>query len=476
MVGLSHKSAPVAILEQAAVSGDTLAKLLRDVTLAESVAETFIVSTCNRVEVYAEVDRFHAGVTAVCELFARHCGMPGRELTPHLYVHYEDQAVSHLLGVACGLDSMVVGEGQILGQVRAALKLGEEHGTVGRVLGGLGRVALRAGKRARAETAIDQAGQSLVSVALELAAASLSPASLGPASLGPASLGPASLGPASLGPVREDKQLAGRDVLIVGAGSMSALAAAAASRSGAARIAVANRTRSHAERLAAGVGAGVTVLGDLPAALAAADIVVSCTGAAGHVITRAQVAAATARRQNPLVLVDLALPRDIEPEVADLPGVTLIGLDQLSGHATAARDGDVAAVRAICEAELAAYRSAVDAARVAPTVVALRAKAATVVDAELARLASRLSGDGLSGHALEEIAQTVRRVVDKLLHAPTVRVKELAGSPGGEEYAAALRVLFDLDPRAVEAVIRAAPEQDAHGDQQATRAGEEVQR
>ena len=265
-------------------------------------------------------------------------------------------------------------------------------------------------------------------------------------------------------------------MLIVGAGSMSALAAAAASRSGAARIAVANRTRSHAERLAAGVGAGVTVLGDLPAALAAADIVVSCTGAAGHVITRAQVAAATARRQNPLVLVDLALPRDIEPEVADLPGVALIGLDQLSEHATTARDGDVAAVRAICEAELAAYRSAVDAARVAPTVVALRAKAATVVDAELARLASRLSGDGLSGHALEEIAQTVRRVVDKLLHAPTVRVKELAGSPGGEEYAAALRVLFDLDPRAVEAVIRAAPEQDAHGDQQPTRAGEEVQR
>jgi len=454
VVGLSHKSAPVAILEQASVSGDTLVKLLRDITLAESVAETFIVSTCNRVEVYADVDRFHAGVTAICELFARHCGVPARELTPHLYVHYEDRAVSHLLGVACGLDSMVVGESQIQGQVRAALKLGEEHGTAGRVLGDLGRVALRAGKRSRAETGIDQAGQSLVSVALELAAAGFGPAS----------------------PATQDKPLAGRDVLIVGAGSMSALAAAAASRSGAARIAVANRTRSHAERLAAGVGAGVTVLGDLPAALAAADIVVSCTGAAGHVITRAQVAAATARRQNPLVLVDLALPRDIEPEVADLPGVTLIGLDQLSGHATAARDGDVAAVRAICEAELAAYRSAVDAARVAPTVVALRAKAATVVDAELARLASRLSGDGLSGHALEEIAQTVRRVVDKLLHAPTVRVKELAGSPGGEEYAAALRVLFDLDPRAVEAVIRAAPEQDAHGDQQATRAGEEVQR
>jgi len=263
---------------------------------------------------------------------------------------------------------------------------------------------------------------------------------------------------------------------VVGAGSMSALAAATASRAGAARIAVANRTRTHAERLAAHVGANAIALADLAADLAAADIVVSCTGAAGHVITRAQVAAATAGRDRPLVLVDLALPRDVEPEVAGLPGVTVIGLDQLGGHATAARDADVAAVRAICEAELAAYRSAVDAARVAPTVVALRTMAATVVDAELARLASRLSGDDLSGHALDEIAQTVRRVVDKLLHAPTVRVKELAGSPGGEEYAAALRVLFDLDPRAVEAVTRAAPEQEAHGDQQPTRAGEEVQR
>ena len=458
VVGLSHKSAPVAILEQAAVSGDTLVKLLRDVTLAESVAETFIVSTCHRVEVYAEVDRFHAGVTAVCELFGRHCGVPARDLTPHLYVHYEDRAVSHLLAVACGLDSMVVGEGQILGQVRAALKLGEEHGTVGRVLGDLGRVALRAGKRARAETGIDQAGQSLVSVALELAAASLA--------------GEAGNDEAATA----NQWLAGRDVLVVGAGSMSALAAATASRAGAARIAVANRTRTHAERLAAHVGANAIALADLATDLAAADIVVSCTGAAGHVITRAQVAAATAGRDRPLVLVDLALPRDVEPEVAGLPGVTVIGLDQLGGHATAARDADVAAVRAICEAELAAYRSAVDAARVAPTVVALRTMAATVVDAELARLASRLSGDDLSGHALDEIAQTVRRVVDKLLHAPTVRVKELAGSPGGEEYAAALRVLFDLDPRAVEAVTRAAPEQEAHGDQQPTRAGEEVQR
>ena len=456
VVGLSHKSAPVAVLERAAVSGDTLTKLLRDVVQAEPVAEAFVVSTCNRVEVYAEVDRFHAGVTAICELLARHCGVPSQELTQYLYVHYEDRAVSHLLAVAAGLDSMVVGEDQILGQVRSAVKLAAEHGTAGRVLGELGRLALRTGKRARAETAIGRAGLSLLSAAVEVAAARLGPGAGLPA------------GPGA-------DALAGRDVLIVGAGSMSGLAAATAVRSGAASITVANRTRAHAERLAASVTTAVTTvtgLKDLPAALAAADVVISCTGAAGHVITGNMVSAALAARpkgrraqaagkaHSPLVIMDLAMPRDVEPAVAGLPGVVLIGMDQLSEHTSAVRDDDVAAVRAILEAELAAYQSAMDAARVAPTVVALRAKAAKVVDAELARLAGRLGADGLSGHALDEVAQTVRRVVDKLLHAPTVRVKELAGSPGGEEYAAALRVLFDLDPRAVEAVTRAAPEQE----------------
>ncbi len=442
VVGLSHKSAPVATLERAAVSGDTLTKLLRDVVQAEPVAESFVVSTCNRVEVYADVDRFHAGVTAICELLARHCGMPPHELTPHLYVHYEDRAVSHLLAVAAGLDSMVVGEDQILGQVRSAVKLAAEHGTAGRVLGELGQLALRTGKRARAETGIGRAGLSLLSAAVELAATSLGPLSPGP------------------------DALAGRDILIVGAGSMSALAAATAARSGAASIVVANRTRERAERLAASVNTTVTKitgLADLPAAMASADVLISCTGAAGHVITHDMVSAALTARDTPgpFVILDLAMPRDVEPAAAGLPGVVLIGMDELGDHATAIRDDDVATVRAILEAELVAYQSAVDAARVAPTVVALRAKAAKVVDVELARLAGRLNADGLSGRAMDEIAQTVRRVVDKLLHAPTVRVKELAGSPGGEEYAAALRVLFDLDPRAVEAVTRAAPEEGA---------------
>ena len=435
VVGLSHKSAPVPVLERAAVSGDTLGKLLHDVALLPDIAETFVISTCNRVEVYAEVGRFHGGVAGVAELLSRHSGIPAHELTSCLYVHYEDRAVQHLLAVSSGLESMVVGEGQILGQVRSALKLAGDEGTLGRSLRDLGRLALRTGKRARAETGIDRLGLSLVSVGLDLAR------------------------PGEAGP--DDGALSGLHVLVVGAGAMSGLAVATAARAGAARLTVANRTRAKAERLAAGVAgdvaSAVADFTDLPAAIAAADLVISCTGAANLVITEAVMREVLAARRpgHDLVLLDLAMPRDVEPGVADLPGVRVIGLDDLRGTGGGVGADDVAAVRAIVEEEYAAYGSAVRAARVTPTVVALRAKAATVVDAELSRLAGRLSEEGVSGHALEEIGQTVRRVVDKLLHAPTVRVKELASSPDGEEYAAALRVLFDLDPRTVDAVTRA---------------------
>lgn len=473
VVGLSHKSAPVPVLERASVSGDTLGKLLEDVAHLPDIAETFVISTCNRVEVYVDAARFHGAVAGVCDLLARYSGIRATELTSSLYVHYEDRAVQHLLGVASGLDSMVVGEDQILGQVRSALGLARAHGTLGRALGDLGRAALRAGKRARAQTGIDRLGLSLVSVGLELAAARISP--------GPASV---TLDASTLDGImpNADGILAGRHVLVVGAGAMSGLVVATAARSGAARVTVANRTRRKAERLAAavtehapGAAGDVADFGALPAAMADADLVVSCTGASGLVITRTTVRSAMEARAvkesahpvmrsarprpaggRPLILLDLAMPRDVDPAVAELPGAHVIGMSEISdGGGAAVGEKEIAAVRSIVEEEFEAYGSAVRAASVTPTVVALRAKAATVVDAELARLAGRISEDGLSGHALDEIGRTVQRVVDKLLHAPTVRVKELASSPGGEDYAKALRVLFDLDPRTVEAVTRA---------------------
>jgi glutamyl-tRNA reductase len=438
VVGLSHKSAPVPVLERAALGAEDLPKLLRDLHHTGDVAGTFVISTCNRVEIYADVDRFHGSVAAICELLSRYSGLPTQELTGYLYVHYEDRAVKHLLNVAAGLDSMVVGEGQILGQVRTALNTAREHGTLGRVLGEAGSAALRAGKRAHTETGIDRAGASLVSVGIEAAAAALGRPSL-----------------------------IGQRVLVVGAGSMSSLAATTAGRAGAAEVTVANRTRRHAERLAASIGGRTADLAQLPAAIARADLVISCTGASGLVITAETVEQAQREpaAAGPLVFLDLAMPRDVGADVAELPGVTIIGMDELAdaGRTAVAGPGvlgEVAAVRTIVDEEFAAYRSAAHAVQVTPTVVALRAKAAGVVDAELARLAGRLQNvEGLDAHALDEIARTVRRVVDKLLHAPTVRVKELAGSPRGDGYDEALRVLFDLDPGTVEAVTRAEPDE-----------------
>ena len=239
VVGMSHKSAPVPVLERATLSGDALPKLLRDLFHAGDVAGTFVISTCNRVEIYADVNRFHGSVAAVCELLSRYSGIVTHELTGHLYVHYEEGAVKHLLAVAAGLDSMVVGEGQILGQVRSALNVARENGTLGRVLGEVGSAALRTGKRAHSETGIDRTGASLVSVGIDAATEALGIPSL-----------------------------SGRDVLVVGAGSMSAIAATTASRAGAGRVTVANRTRRHAERLAASVGGGTADLADLPRAIA----------------------------------------------------------------------------------------------------------------------------------------------------------------------------------------------------------------
>jgi glutamyl-tRNA reductase len=438
VVGLSHKGAPLATLERVALTGDALGKLLHDVFRAEDIAGALVLSTCNRVEIYAEVGKFHGAVASVCELLSRHSQVPQGELTPYLYVHYEDRAVQHLLAVACGLDSMVIGESQILGQLRQALKLAREQGTLGRTLSELGSVALRTGKRAHTETAVGKAGASLVTVGLQAAATHLG----------------AEAAPAAL---------AGKNVLVVGAGAMSGLAVASVAKTGPAALVVASRTRQRAERLAASAGGRAGQMSELASLMAAADLVVSCTGAPGHVITSDVVKTALSQRsgRSPrMVLVDLAMPRDVEPGVADIPGVTVIDLETLSTDVSA--DGapvggvpadDIEQVHRIMAEELATHVSASRAATVAPTVVALRAKAARVVEAEMARLAGRLAA--LDTASIEEISRSMRRITDKLLHDPTVRVKELADAPGAESYEGALRVLFDLDPATVQAVAQA---------------------
>ncbi|MDH6451998.1 MULTISPECIES: glutamyl-tRNA reductase [unclassified Streptomyces] len=552
VVGLSHRSAPVSVLERAALHVDAQVKLLQDTVAAEPATEAAVLATCNRIELYADVDKFHAGVAELSTLLAQHSGVGLDELTPYLYVHYEDRAVHHLFSVACGLDSMVVGEGQILGQIKDSLARAQELHTAGRLLNDLFQQALRVGKRAHSETGIDRAGQSLVTFGLEQLAS---------------------------GTAVQDWAL-GKKALVIGAGSMSSLAAATLARVGVTEIVVANRTAERAERLAeilndgadSDVVARAVPMGSVPDELTRADVVVSCTGATGLVLTAEAVAAgrgldawpgadavpsrsgsgaaqaarlpadhgteencpldlapvpstagfsvlgeaavagmaaseleqhaawvdnaprpqgsvalvdpveeadaiaalaATAavigrvperRKPEPvaeiprpapsLFLLDLAMPRDIDAAVHRLAGVRLVDIESLAeASADAPMAADVDQVRRIVADEVAAFGAALRAAHITPTVVALRTMAADVVANEIARLDGRLPG--LDDKQRGEITQTVRRVVDKLLHAPTVRVKQLAAEPGGAGYADALRTLFDLDPETVAAVSRA---------------------
>jgi glutamyl-tRNA reductase len=421
VVGMSHRSAPVALLERVALDTEGVHKLIDDVAACEHVTEATVIATCNRVEIYAEVDRFHGSVEEVSRLLVDRAGESPEAMLPHLYVHYDDGAVSHLFQVVAGLDSMAIGEGQILGQTRDALSTGQEIGTVGPGLNVLFQQALRVGKRARAETDIDRAAPSLVSAALDRSHAAVG-------------------------------DLSGKRVLVLGAGSMAGLATATVARRGAGSITVANRTAGNADRLAAEYGARAAALTDLAAELAVCDVLVSCTGATGVVVDRQTVAAAVAGGRE-LAIIDLALPHDVDPSVAELPGVTLINLAELADEL---RDSDagreVQEVRRIVAQEVAAFLNARRQSAVTPTVVALRTMATSVVDAEMERLAGRLPD--LDEATRAEVLHTVRRVADKLLHQPTVRVKELANETGAVSYAAALAELFALDPDAVDAVTR----------------------
>jgi glutamyl-tRNA reductase len=421
VVGMSHNSAPVSVLEQVARDPEGALKLIRDVFDNEHVVEATVLSTCNRIEVYAEVDRFHGSVEAISRLILGPSSEPDELLVPHLYVHYDDAAVSHLFHVGSGLESMVVGESQILGQTREALRVGQETGTVGPALNSLFQQALRVGKRAHAETDIDRAGPSLVAAALEEATAHLG-------------------------------RSTGLRALVLGAGAMASLSVSTLARLGTGSVVVANRTPHKAERLAEQYGGRAVPLDQVPAELAEVDLVISCTGATGMVLDAPTLRAARTGT-DPLVVIDLALPRDVDPAIAAEPGVHLINLEVLAADLEQAGEAaEIADVRSIVAQELSAYLAARRSASVTPTVVALRTMATGVVEAELQRLAGRLPQ--LDDEARAEIEQAVRRVADKLLHQPTVRVKELANEAGAVSYATALAELFALDPDAVEAVTR----------------------
>ncbi|NHD16484.1 MULTISPECIES: glutamyl-tRNA reductase [unclassified Actinopolyspora] len=426
-VGLSHQSSPVRMLERVAVGAEDVDKLLHELLRKEHICEALLVATCNRVEVYAVAETFHGGLDDVTSVLARHSGSEFVELADHLYVHYAGAAVEHMFSVASGLDSMVVGEAQILGQLRQAYGDADRAGTVGKTLHELAQQALRVGKRVHSETDIDSTGASVVSEGLADAE-------------------------------RAHGGLTGRSALLVGAGSMGALAAAQLKRLGISDVVIANRTPENGARLAEslradGLAADTVALDGLTRAVRAADVVVTCTGAVGAVVDAETVSAALAERssERPLVFCDLGLPRDTEPEVDELPGVTVVDLESLQRRLADENGGSAEQdASAIIAEEVRSYLAAQRSAEVTPTVTALRKRAAEVVDSELLRLDSRLPE--LDTDVREELTRTVRRVVDKLLHTPTVRVKQLASAPGGSGYADALRELFELDPQTAAAI------------------------
>jgi glutamyl-tRNA reductase len=404
------------VLERAAVPADDMRKTLEELYNTEVISEVLLLSTCNRVEVYADVPRFHPGVAEITSVLARHAGLAVSDLSDHLYVHFAEAAAEHLFTVASGLDSMVIGESQILGQLRSAYALGTEVGSVSRVLHDLAQTALRVGKRVHSDTGIDRAGASIVSVALDRATEILG-------------------------------HLEGQRALIVGAGSMGALSGATLRRRGVTDIVVANRSPERAARLATALDGRAAPLADLAQEIGSADLLISSTGSTGLVVEADLIGD---RSDRPLVVLDLALPRDVDPAVAVQHGVTYVDLEALRTAGAMVSDDEVTSASAVVAEELREYLTEQQRLAVAPTVTALRARANQVIDAELARLDGRLPA--LEPAARREVADAVRRAVEKVLHAPTVRVKELATEPGGDQYAAALRELFDLDPAAVESV------------------------
>ena len=411
-LGVSFRRAPVALLERLTFADEDYPKAYHHLSGLDPVREAVILSTCNRVEVYAEVPRYHEGFQEVKRFISEARDIPVEEFVEPLYSHYEDQATEHLFSVAAGIDSMVLGEPQILAQVRAAVRRAESEEASGPVLSTLFRRAARVGTRARRETAIGASPSSFVEAGASLAATRLG-------------------------------GLEDRSLLVIGAGKMGELAIRSLQQRGMGRIRILNRSLERAARVAAHVGAEFGTLDDLGMALGEADLVVSSTGSTGVVVSLETVEKAVEGRTRPLFLLDLGVPRDIDSGARDIAGVAVADIDDLREILMSERAGveeEVAKVRSLVAAETKKFATAKRAARLAPLIEALRQRGEEVRARELQRLAPRLAhlaeGDRATVEAL------TRGIVNKLLHDPVVRVKDLSGVSG--DYSKALAELFDL--------------------------------
>ncbi|MSO14783.1 MAG: glutamyl-tRNA reductase [Ilumatobacteraceae bacterium] len=415
VLGFNYHTSPVTLLEKVMISGPAMSEALRVLSSHSDIREVVVLSTCNRTEVYAVAERFHGAHTDILEFLCETSGLSADDITPHLYSQFDDDAVVHLFEVAAGIDSAVLGETEIVGQVRDAWDFAMKQGTSRSTLNLLFRYALESGKRARTETGISRSTASVAYAAVEMAEEILG-------------------------------TLNGKRVLVVGAGEMGEGVAGALSRAGTESITVLNRTVSRAEELADKISARVSDFGSLESELTRADVVLTCTGAGGVIIDHELMIRVRQGVTTPILVVDIALPRDVAASVAQLPGVTLRDLDHLSDWAQRGIDkraSEVSQVREIIGEEVERFLLDQTQRQAAPLVAQLREVVESIRTAEMERFESALSA--MTPEQRELVESISHGIINKMLHAPSVRLREAAGTPQGERLSAAVRDLFSLD-------------------------------
>ena len=421
VVGVDHTTAPIALRERLACSSRQVSQVLR--ISQQVVQESILLSTCNRIELYGVCPESSEGVAGLLQVLSEARDVTLSELQPHCYSFIDGQAVSHLFGVTSGLYSVVPGEPQIQGQVADALEVAQGGGYAGPITSALFRAALATGKRARSETGISRNATSISHVAVQLAR-------------------------------QVFPKLNEACVLLVGSGQMSELAARNLCDNGAQRLVIMNRTQSHAIDLAQRFGALHRTFPELPEALVEADVVISSTTAPRAIITYELMCQVMNRRSGrSLLLIDIALPRDVDPSVATIPGVHLYNLDDLQASVSEGirlRMQEVAHVQSIIAEEASAYERWLRSLSVVDTISDLRQYADILRQQELVRAMRQLS-PSLSEREEAAVRELTTRLVNKLLHTPMLRLKDAAVQGQGHLYAEAIRYLFDLEGKANEA-------------------------
>ncbi|MGI9605342.1 MAG: glutamyl-tRNA reductase [Acidimicrobiales bacterium] len=413
VIGLNQRSVPLDVFERVAISDDQVGKVLHDLTQSPDVAEAVVLSTCNRIEIYARAERFHPAFGDVRDALARHSGVPLDTFADHLYVHHDDDAARHLFGVTCGLDSAVLGETEILGQVRRAHEVARDAEAAGAALSDLFTASSSVGRKVRAQTGIARNITSVSRAAVAMATAQLG-------------------------------TLDGRSICVLGAGEMSEGMAVALRDAGARELIISNRTIERAEPLAERVGGVVAPLDELSSTVARVDVLLTGTGANSLMVEhQTLVEIMSARTDRPLLIVDIAVPRDVDPAAGEIDGVTLLDMEDLSAFAEvgrAERRGEIAAVRSLIDDEVDRYQATALGRAVEPLVAGFRQEVEAIRQAELERVGAPLSDD-----ARDAVDAATRAVLNRLLHRPTSELRDAAGTARGERLAESFRELFGID-------------------------------